>query len=557
MMNSAFGNILKHLIAAISIAFCIPVSPAQAPPSKFTVKGHILFSDGQPAPLIDVSLSIDAQNWNIGPAITDATGAFQIDNVPAGEDCLLTDSLTQGSRLWGRSPMSVGDQFLLANTVTVGPAKPIGDVVVQIDRAATVFGKVTDVTGDPVTNSGVVALRRAWAFGRPYFIQAWSGISNDEGDFRMPRLPKGRYRVCASFVGPRPPTGTADFSSPDRHLDVTDCPSSGPILDISPGQELRVDLKTRLALGVPVSVRISGSPPDKMPSIEFQRKSALTETRDQFSQPGPRTTTIRRETIYVDAVLPGRYLLQAATWGDAVGGRMDVVVTPQGPNTVNLRVGAHPVVNLDVSGPPGFDPKKISIGLHDADAPGSAVIDSNSARLYNTGPDPSRITLRFPGRYWLVVRSELCLIRAQAGAINLLMQPLPLTAGETTTAHLKFDTHCATIRGGVKSAAKTVPDARVAILISGTPQDPGDVLVASAGDNGEFSFTGMTPGVYWLWAWTEEDELSGRVDSLAVNVSQGRFVRVSADQTQTVDLTPLRMPPARTTPARPTPRPAK
>jgi hypothetical protein len=508
------------------------LSTAQAPQPKFIVKGRILFSDGQPAPFIDVSLSTDTQNWNIGPAVTDANGSFQLDNVPAGEYCLLTDSLIQGGHLWGRSPIGFGERSLLANTVTVGPAKPIGEVVVQIDRAATVFGKVTDASGDPVLNAGVVALRRSWAFGRPYFIQAWSGVSNDEGDFRVPRLPKGRYRVCASFAWPRPPAGTADFKSTYQRLNVTDCPSSGPILEISPGQELRVDLKARVAQGVPVGVRVSGSPPPgTMPLIEFRSKSALHEAGDYFSTSEFRTTTLRRGVNYADAVLPGRYWLQAETQTQTLTGRIDVVVTPQGVNTFEIPLGAHPVVKLDISGPPGFDPKKISIGLHEAGpaAAGSPLIDSDSARLYSAAPDPSRITIRFPGRYWLVVRSEQCPV------------------GETTTAHLKFDNHCAVIRGVVKSATKPVPDARVAILISGTPQDPGDVLVASAGENGEFSFTGMTPGAYWLWAWTEDDEVSGRIDSLAVIASQGRFVRVPADQTQPVDLTLLPT----------TPRPAK
>jgi hypothetical protein len=391
--------------------------------------------------------------------------------------------------------------------------------------------------GDPVPNVRLYALRRTWGSGRPYFATAWQGSSNDEGGFRLPNLPKGRYRICGSLSRARPPVGTVDFmSNPIRRVEVVDCPSTGPLVEIRPGQELRVDLKTREAAGVPVSVRLLGMNSAELPQIEFHRKFGINETRALFDEQVFRPNEIRGETAIIDAVPPGTYWVEATSYGDSARGRIAVSVRPGGPNIFTLPLGAPPIVNLDVAGPPGFDRKEISIALHDADDPSAPLIDSNRALTQGAPTDPSRITLPFPGRYWLVVRTELCPTTARAATVDLLTQPLQLSAGETATVHLKLDRNCAAISGRVTFRAKAVPDARVAILISGSPQDPGDVFVAAAGDQGEFKFTGMHPGGYWLWAWTQEDETSGRLESLSDIASQGRFVRLTATETKSVDL---------------------
>jgi hypothetical protein len=279
-----------------------------------------------------------------------------------------------------------------------------------------------------------------------------------------------------------------------------------------------------------------------IPHIEFHTRFTVGETRSLFGVRGFRADRFRDVVAFADAVPPGNYWLQATTYNPSIRGRVAVSVTAGGPNVFELPVGPPPVVRLDVAVPPGFDRNAIRIGLHDADDPGAPLADSNTRLSQGEQTDPSKITLSYPGRYWLVTRTELCPTSASVGTFDLLAQPLRIRAGETMTLHLKFDKNCATVEGRVMDGAKAAPGARVAVLLSGSPQDPGDVLVDTAGDEGEFRFTGMSAGNCWLWAWRRDDEANGKIESLARIASQGRMVRATVGETKSVVLRLLQVP---------------
>jgi hypothetical protein len=61
----------------------------------------------------------------------------------------------------------------------------------------------------------------------------------------------------------------------------------------------------------------------------------------------------------------------------------------------------------------------------------------------------------------------------------------------------------------VDAEGNPVPQARTPILLTGTPEDPGDSYIETADEQGRFSYEGMTPGSYKVWAWREADEWDG------------------------------------------------
>ena len=81
-----------------------------------------------------------------------------------------------------------------------------------------------------------------------------------------------------------------------------------------------------------------------------------------------------------------------------------------------------------------------------------------------------------------------------------------------------------------------VPRARLAILVSGSPKNPGDVFVDPTDDDGKYIITGLAAGDYRLWAWKQEDEESGRIGSLGEIARQGHRVRLKRGETKDVDL---------------------
>jgi hypothetical protein len=502
----------------------------------FTVRGRVSYSDGLPATSMEVWLSVDCYSRTIGPALSDHDGRFRFENVPAGRYFLLASSLAQGDYIWNETPLTEGTRR--GSMVMVGPEIPGVDVVFRIERHAKVYGVVTDPYGDPLPGVMIFALRRMWAFGRPYLANATStGRSDDEGAFRLWSLPKGRYRVCALQITGEIPLGTADFkASGPTGIHVADCPSDGPFTEILPGEERRVDLKGRAVPAAPV--RMSGIeykdgesrsveflpiyPPDETRSLFFASHLVVTRSND-----GGRGSL---------TVPPGRYWLTAASSTHALAERIAVTVALDRPNIFDLQIGAAPAANLDVTFPPGNENAQPQVGFHDADDPGAAVVYPSTQATQGTQTHPAKITLPYPGRYWLAVRSEMCASAAWAGDVDLLKQPLTFKTGQAIVVHVRFEKPCASIHGRITAGGVAVPRARLAILVSGSPKNPGDVFVDPTDDDGKYIITGLAAGDYRLWAWKQEDEESGRIGSLGEIARQGHRVRLKRGETKDVDL---------------------
>jgi hypothetical protein len=84
---------------------------------------------------------------------------------------------------------------------------------------------------------------------------------------------------------------------------------------------------------------------------------------------------------------------------------------------------------------------------------------------------------------------------------------------------------------------EAVPHAKVVLLASGTPSDPGELREVTADDEGGFLFSGLTPGRYLLWGWA----LDGKgamvgPSSLAAVEQQATVVDVTAGDPVKVDV---------------------
>jgi hypothetical protein len=536
-----------RIVAAAGLSIVAGLFADRAPgqtPSEYMVQGRIVFSDNHPAARMEISLSVDGQQTSVGPVLSDADGNFHIARVPQGTYWLIAFSQTQGYYLWNQAPPAEGT--FTASTVTVGPEHPNAEVAFRIEKRSKVYGVVRDQYGDPVPAVGVYALRRVWAFGRPYFANAWQAGSDDEGAFRLWRLPKGRYRICAVNSAQTeivPSRGAAAFQgvSPKRVV-LADCPTIGPFTDVQPGDERRIDLRLHEVPAMPVQVKMQGGPSQPL-QIEFVPKYPLNETRDLFGATMFNANRFQGGMAFSDGVPPGRYWVRATSFQRQFSGKSAITVTSTGPNLFELPVGATPVINLDVIVPPGFDKSGMRVGFHDANDPGAPIVDSNTQLLQGAPTSPTKIALLFPGRYWLVTRGELCASSARAGDVDLLTEALTIQAGGTATVHVRFEKTCGSIRGHVKSRGTAVPVARIAILLSGSPQDPGDVLVATADEFGEYNLTGLASGSYRMWAWARDDEENGRIGSLEEIVSQARVVVLrEGESKKDVDLRALQIP---------------
>jgi hypothetical protein len=394
-----------------------------------------------------------------------------------------------------------------------------------------------------MSNVQVQAVRRAWSNGQPTFQSMGSYMTDDRGHFRIPRLWRGRYLVCASLPQAQPvlPVGIARFGDKSDAVFTEACypESSKELLKLNPGQNLDVDIVFRPSYPVVVSGRVVNAAATDSISIQLSLdQSPLGRGSFSMVQPGD-------QSFRIPNVLPGRYRLTAQAH---FNGKPDrdlpsatlILDVADSDRTVDITLAEPLRITVTTHAPPHKD--QITAGLRPADDPGGPVYQAESQ------PDGSMlIPVPYPGRYWLVTRTTLCPSGArleQPGTDRLaeaLNHAIQITPGLRANLDLTFTADCGEIKGTVlDSSGKPVPRGRHLILMTGTPDDPGDLFLDSADDHGEFSYSGLPPGKYVMWAWPEADEWDGVLASLRDLAAQQTVIDVLPNQTATVKLPLLR-----------------
>jgi hypothetical protein len=165
----------------------------------------------------------------------------------------------------------------------------------------------------------------------------------------------------------------------------------------------------------------------------------------------------------------------------------------------------------------------------------SAFTDEKGHRRFQSVP---------AGTYWLthglpVGKTSYCVQSARLGEQEVLHGQLAVTPGMNAQLHVTVSKRCGTIAGRVVVNQKPVPDAKLLLLSSGTPKDPGDVFTSFADERGEFSLSELPFGRYRLWAWSVDEAKSffGPV-SLADAAKDSAAVTIDSDQLVHVEIAP-------------------
>jgi hypothetical protein len=125
----------------------------------------------------------------------------------------------------------------------------------------------------------------------------------------------------------------------------------------------------------------------------------------------------------------------------------------------------------------------------------------------------------------------------QVGEREVRGATLEIAAGAALRADVSISKNCGSIRMRAVRDGEAVPDAKVVLLFSGTAKDPGDLKEDFINDEGEYSFSGLSPGRYLLWAWPVQGKgaMAGP-RSLAAVEQQATVVEVKAGEPVHIDV---------------------
>src|SRR5258708_7274639 len=82
--------------------------------------------------------------------------------------------------------------------LTLKAGQELKDVLIRLQAAAVIEGRVTDEDGDPLPDAQVGVRRQTFALGRRHWEQAGGERTNDLGEYRIANLPAGSYYISVT-----------------------------------------------------------------------------------------------------------------------------------------------------------------------------------------------------------------------------------------------------------------------------------------------------------------------------------------------------------------------
>ena len=200
-------------------------------------------------------------------AASEASGKFHFENVAPG-DYFFTIKHAGFVDLMYRA---TGENRSADGLLHLKAGQEVRDLEVRLVPEGAAVGRVVDEDGDPVVNVMVSASAVSYATGHLQLQLRDSGTTNDRGEFRLGKLPPGRYYIAAEMLPTEmatPPPPPAD-GSPETAYVCTYYPKAtgladADLVDVKAGvdsPELSIQLqKSRVVRVKGMAVGADGKP---------------------------------------------------------------------------------------------------------------------------------------------------------------------------------------------------------------------------------------------------------------------------------------------------------
>jgi hypothetical protein len=451
--------------------------------------------NNQPLPGVEVSVHAASRELTNDPVVSDGQGRFAFGGLTAGEYTLWAEASGFGIVRYGEvpDPQSV-------SSIRLGGANGDKSVVFRLLPRGAIEGTIRDEVGDPMARENVSILRPVWRDGRTTTVYAGQKSTDDRGRYRFGNLAPGNYIVCAgggqNTAAPIP--GPVDFAARvDNRSYARNCNRAFPI---SPGQHVQVDLSPIAMATATVRGHIRDLPPQtgfNVNLIADEENPGVSQVVNGFVDTTGGTFTIR-------GVLPGRYRLRAQTFGNgaqkAMAAELAVDVGSSDVDSLDLDLGAQAAVDVVFHGVAEDQLKEASALLRSTGPNGTlrgfAQTKDGDFQFQAVPPGRYRLSLQTP--------ADSCVESVKLGDRDMRGTSFDVASGSASRFDVAVSQTCGAIRMRAMREGAAVPRAKVVLLRNGTAQDPGELTEEYTDDDGEFTFSGLAPGRYLVWAWAVE-----------------------------------------------------
>jgi Carboxypeptidase regulatory-like domain len=554
------GLLWLVVAAAAALSLQSPTSSTSqtSTPTRATLSGTVTKDPGS-EPVKKALIELIAESQSDGgnyTALTGADGGFRIENIVPGRYRLFVERS-------GFQEIDKHQRRSEGRVLTLGAGQELKDLVIRLQAAAVVEGRVTDEDGDPMPEAQVAVMRQTFVAGRSHWEQVGAERTNDLGDYRIPGLAAGSY-----FVSVTPPP---DFRSLIETTGNAPAPHGGATSDkpapsayqatYYPGTRDRGqaaaiqlhagdDFPANFSLTPGPSLTIRGSvvnlPPGTTAAIMLQSKDfSLVLNGAEMHKDGsfeirdvsPGAYTIFATVDNAAAPMMARQALQIGTAN--VDG---LQLAPQAGGSIRGRL------RMEANSAARPDPSQMFLLLRSADGDddllGAVTFGESSPTLAHVSADGSFEWKDVSAGHYYVQLSDISsmpdwfLKSVAAGGRDAMDSGFTVNGGATTVDVLASANGARAEGVATNQKDEPVADAVVVAVPEARLRSRADRYRKAVTDQGgRFILRGLPPGEYTLYAWESVDgEAYYNPEFLKSYEGQGKALHVSEASRTNVQL---------------------
>jgi len=519
-------------IALSATSVTAQAAPAKEP-AKCSVQGQVIHDPGaQPLKKANIELRPeDKESGTSYKAISDVEGRFKFEKVTPGNY-----TLTVERNGYLESGKSRGSHSLM-----LPAGQEIKDMVVRMQPAAIIRGRILDSDGDPVPHVSVL-IAKFGAASRRAFVG--SADTDDLGEYRIGNLRPGRYLIQAilgsdsSQSEARMADGTQEMAPYPTYYPAGSEKSQAALVELRAGDEIPINMTLSYGPAYRVRGTIGG-----LPELTGADVNMIVRPKDGNPWQSNEVVAIVKSdgSFEIPKLLPGEYrvLFFKADTSDFHVYQAAQVIEVKDSDVDSVRLSSES--DTEVRGQVRTDNgEKLNWALV------SFTLDSGEKdpEFDYIWPGPSTrgqfktdgsfdIKKVPPGKYRVVFNADTPAARAYyiksvtVGGRDVTDSGFSVSGG-TWSLDLVLSSEGATIEGAVVNAKdQPVPDATVVVVPNLEKRNHHDLFRKSTSDqHGHFQLQGVRPGEYTLMALDDLDEDYRDPDVLKPYEDRGQTIRV-------------------------------